>query len=79
MKRWILIDYGCTGLYEIQARDEHPKRDNFDDERAVALVRRQAKRGKKKAIEALRLHERDAGAIMTIREAENGPRETWGV
>lgn len=77
MPRWILIDYDASGLFEIQARDEHPQRDNFDDEGAVALVRRRAKRGDGKAVEALRLHERDEAAILAVREAEYGPRETW--
>lgn len=69
MKRWLLVDYDCTGLLTIQARDEHPKRDAygpnpFDDEDAIALVRCKAKRGNVDAIEALRQHDRDWPAIQ---------------
>jgi hypothetical protein len=77
MKRWILVNYDGRDLHEIQARDEHPKRDKTDDVRAIGICYNQAARGNAKAMAAVLLHEHDAAAILKLREKEFGPQDTW--
>lgn len=63
---WILIDADGHGLFEIQADDEGPLPVGHDD-RALALARQQARTGSLLAIEACRLHDRDAPALADKR------------
>jgi hypothetical protein len=72
-RRWILTDYDSTGLMQIQANDAHPKRFAagawFNDDQALALAQRQAKRGDVAAAMAVTAHNRDAGAVEAYRAA----------
>jgi hypothetical protein len=74
MRKWILCDYDCSGFHEIQARDEHPERDSFDDEMALAIARKQAAAGKRAARRAVKIHDRDAPEVAKVREQIYGGR-----
>lgn len=70
IRKWVLSDYDGCGLFEIQALDEHPERDTFDDDDAINICRAEAFEGDAGAIEAIQRHNQSAEAIRVIRLRE---------
>lgn len=70
-ERWILINLDGTGLLEIEARDEHPDRESFNDVDAYWTAFFEAQAGDAYAQRAVESHNHDLHALALYRQ-DNG-------
>lgn len=66
VRRWMLVDFDDTGLMQIQANDQHPGRDQFSDDEAIAEARKEAAAGDTEALAAVAAHDRDEAEIAQL-------------
>lgn len=67
MRKWILANWEGVGLWEIQARDEHPERDKLTDADAYQIAQKEAAEGDPVAKLAVHIHDRDKAKIAARR------------